>query len=287
MALSERALASAFPFLASWLGPQFSSLAWAFWRQHPPARGDLGEWGAALPDFLRETADALLAGMASFEWALHQAERAADAVLDGASLGLLHGDPAALRLAFRPGLVMLELPREALDELAPHRAWVSRPTPLPPLQTAPQPTQQPNPQPNLQLNPQLNPQLAPDDLPRGATLPTEEGAATGATAAVLIWRKDWRGRATHLEAAAAAFMRSALAGHSLETALAASMDVPGGAPDEAGRAGWDFTVFLQQALQEQWLTAVRPLKDAGDKESHDVEPPEPAAPVRHGLPRRN
>jgi len=218
IALSERALAGAFPHLAALLGRQFGSLAWTFWKASPPTCGDLGEWGAALPDFLRRTADDALADLATLEWALHQAERAPDAVLDAPSLALLQGEPQALRLALRPGLALLSLSDEALSLLAPHRAWLH-----PPRQGAP---------------------------------------------AVLVWRKDWRGRATQLQAAEAAFMRSALAGDSLEAALAASVQ----ADDE----GVDFTAFLQQALREQWLMAVRPLEAEGGKEENNDEHPEEA-----------
>lgn len=230
IALAGRALSGAFPQLASLLGEQFASLAWSFWRACPPASGDLGEWGAGLPDFLLRSADEALADMATLEWALHRAERAADAVLEAASLGLLHGDPGSLRLDFRPGLVLLALSDEALSLLATHRCWLHA---------------------------------------------VREGRP-----AVLVWRKDWRGRATQLQAAEAAFMRSALAGDSLEAALAVSRAVDG--------EGWDFTAFLQQALQEQWLRAVLPL-DAGDgrEESHDEDPEESAAPSgRQRLPRR-
>ncbi|HLO93216.1 MAG TPA: DNA-binding domain-containing protein, partial [Burkholderiaceae bacterium] len=120
IALSERALSGAFPLLASLLGAQFGSLAWTFWRRCPPACGDLGEWGAALPDFLRQEAGDALAELAALEWALHRAERAADAVLDAPSLGLLHGDPRSLRLALRPGLCLLTMSDEALSLTAGH-----------------------------------------------------------------------------------------------------------------------------------------------------------------------
>lgn len=221
IALSERALAGAFPQLAALLGRQFGSLAWSFWKACPPSCGDLGEWGAALPDYLRRTADDALADMAALEWALHQAERAADVVLDASSLALLEGDPRALRLALRPGMALLSVSDEALSLLDAHRAWLH---------------------------------------------PLRQGAP-----AVLVWRKDWRGRATQLQAAEAAFMRSALAGDSLETALAAA----GRADDQ----GLDFTAFLQQALREQWLMAVLPLEvEGGIEESNDEHPEEPSAP---------
>ncbi|MBL0094465.1 MAG: putative DNA-binding domain-containing protein [Piscinibacter sp.] len=47
-ALAERALAAACPTLQAMLGEaDFAALARAFWRDHPPQRGDLGEWGAS------------------------------------------------------------------------------------------------------------------------------------------------------------------------------------------------------------------------------------------------
>lgn len=221
IALSERALAGAFPQLAALLGRQFGSLAWSFWKACPPTCGDLGEWGAALPDFLRRTADDALADLATLEWTLHQAERAPDAVLDAPSLALLQGAPQSLRLALRPGVALLSLCDEALSLLESHRCWLH---------------------------------------------PVKQGAP-----AVLVWRKEWRGRATQLQAAEAALMRSALAGDSLETALAAS----GQADDE----GLDFTAFLQQALREQWLMAVRPLEaEGGIEERNDEHPEESPAP---------
>ncbi|MBB2486410.1 putative DNA-binding domain-containing protein [Mitsuaria sp. WAJ17] len=224
IALSERALAGAFPQLAGLLGSQFGSLAWSFWKVCPPACGDLGEWGAALPGFLRQSADDALADMAALEWSLHQAERAPDAALDAASLALLHGDPRQLRLVLRPGLLLLSVSDEALSLLASHRAWLH---------------------------------------PVAAGMP-----------AVLVWRKDWRGRATQLQAAEAAFMRSVLAGDSLETALMASQ------ADE--NEGLDFTSFLQQALREQWLMAVLPVEAEDGKEDNNDEHPEaiPAPPGR-------
>lgn len=235
IALAERALAGAYPHLSGLLGERFASLAWSFWRRHPPNGGDLGAWGGALPDFLRETADAGLSGVAALEWALHQAERAPDAALDAASLQGLHGDPRSLGLAFRPGLTLLSLPAQALPLLGSHRAW-------------------------------LDPAL-------------------GESRAVLVWRKDWRGRATQLQAATAAFMRSALAGDSLEAALEAAA----AEAEAAGTEDLDFTAFLHQALQEQWLMAVRPLgAQGGDEECNDVHPDDPAAPPeRERLPRRH
>lgn len=198
IALAERVLAGAYPQLAQHLGSAFASLAWSFWRQHPPRCGDLGEWGDELPAFLRESADDALTGLASLEWALHQAERAEDATLDAGSLQCLQYPPDGLCLQFRPGLCLLDLPAPALALLGGY--------------------------------------LKDMMLPGG-------GAST-----VLVWRKAWRGRAARLQTGTAAFLRSALAGHSIETALDAARLADG---DDL-----DFTALLQQALQEQWLMAV-------------------------------
>lgn len=261
VALSERALAGAFPHLAAQLGAQFASLAWTFWCRCPPAVGDLGAWGGALPDFLRETADDTLAGVAAFEWALHQVERAPDAALDTASLSLLNGDPAALGLVLRPGLVVLELSEATLMALAGHRAWLS------PAQLDAVGAERPDGTGSDQSSSQASSQASND----GGRLKAE--VPGGASEAVLVWRKDWRGRATHLRAAEAVFMRSALAGDSIETALSNSASA---SVVNAARAGevWDFTVFLQQALQEQWLLAVRRL-DAANGEEECNDGPEP------------
>lgn len=110
-ALSARALGEVFGRLREALGAdEFAALAWTFWRAHPPERGDLGQWGGALAGFLAERAGEAsgLPDLARLDWALHEAERAADAALDAASLDLLASMPAeALRLRLRPGVALL------------------------------------------------------------------------------------------------------------------------------------------------------------------------------------
>lgn len=111
VALSGQALAVPFARLRQALGEEeFKSLAWSFWRAHPPACGDLGEWGGALEGFLLERAGAAsgLPDVARLDWALHRAERAADVTLDADSLARL-GDtpPEQLWLWLRPGVALL------------------------------------------------------------------------------------------------------------------------------------------------------------------------------------
>lgn len=110
-ALSAQALAVPFERLRNELGDdEFASLAWTFWRQHPPVSGDLGQWGGALDAFLVERAGEAsgLPDLARLGWALHCAERAADAALDADSLNLLGTTPPEqLWLQLRPGVALL------------------------------------------------------------------------------------------------------------------------------------------------------------------------------------
>lgn len=114
---AELALAARHPTVAALVGAEgCAALARGLWQQHPPERGDLGEWGSALPAFIAAQ-DALapepyLADSARLDALVHQASRAADAVGDGrrlpTALGSLAEQPAqALRLVLRPGCGLL------------------------------------------------------------------------------------------------------------------------------------------------------------------------------------
>jgi hypothetical protein len=111
--IAERALASAFPTVRAMLGTDdFMHLAREFRAAHPPLRGDLGEWGEALPNWLATHRGLAtwpwLGDSARLDWALHRNERADDAVLEAASLSLLEsGDPSRLWLRLMPGVALL------------------------------------------------------------------------------------------------------------------------------------------------------------------------------------
>lgn len=112
--LAERTLASTYPVFAQLIGAtSFEPLARHFWQQHPPLRGDMGQWGAQLPEFLAAAPqlaeEPFLADVARIEWALHQASTAPDAVLDAASFALLAGtdDAPPVGLALSPGVFIL------------------------------------------------------------------------------------------------------------------------------------------------------------------------------------
>lgn len=110
-ALSAKALGAVYPQLKALLGEaSFDAMAWTFWRTCPPSQGDLAQWGGALASFLaaQDGMDAELPDLARLEWALHQAEAAADVELDTASLGLLASVEAVdLALRLRPGVQVL------------------------------------------------------------------------------------------------------------------------------------------------------------------------------------
>ena len=104
LVMADRALAGAYPVLRQLIGDDsFAAMAGALWQAHPPARGDLAQWGADLPGFVRHSAqladDPYLADVARAEWALHGLTTAADEVLDLASLQLLiTHDPSVVKL---------------------------------------------------------------------------------------------------------------------------------------------------------------------------------------------
>jgi hypothetical protein len=113
-ALAVRALEGAYPVVGQLLGEEnFAPLAHRLWMQHPPARGDVAQWGAelaarieALPELAAE--EPYLADVARLEWALHCAATVADGVADTASFALLmEQDPAQLTLRLAPGTQLL------------------------------------------------------------------------------------------------------------------------------------------------------------------------------------
>ena len=127
LALARRALPEAFPVLTQMLGEEsFADLAADFWQQHPPARGDIAQWGGELPAFLAaspQLADVpYLADVAQVEWALHSVATAANSVLDTPSFTLLtEADPAAFTLQCAASLHCVASPWPVVTLLDAHR----------------------------------------------------------------------------------------------------------------------------------------------------------------------
>ena len=191
-AVADRALAAAFGTVQALVGAEdFSHIACEFWRAHPPTRGDMGEWGGAFPAFLAAhralAAWPYLADCARLDLALHRNERAADAVLDAASLGLLESaDPARLQLLLVPGCELLE---SAWPIATIHRAH----------------------------------HVAPDES--DAAFAEVRGAiAQGRGEAVWVVREGWRATAQALDAPTCRWLRAVLAGASIDAALVAAGD---------------------------------------------------------------
>ncbi len=115
-ALAPRALAAAYPVLAQLLDEEnFGALARAFWLAHPPALGDIAQWGAGLAEFVRQApqlaSEPYLADVAHVEWALHRLAFAQDEMPDLASFALLTTqDCATLTLVLAPGTVCIASP---------------------------------------------------------------------------------------------------------------------------------------------------------------------------------
>lgn len=125
-ALAGRALAAAFPTVQQLLGDEsFDALARAFWHAHPPQRGDVGEWGEALPAFVQADAqladEPYLADVARVDWAVHAAERAADTPPPQGLMRLAEGDPARLRLRLAAGTALVASPHPVATIWHAHR----------------------------------------------------------------------------------------------------------------------------------------------------------------------
>ena len=111
--LADRTLRGTYPVLAKLLGvDSFAGLARAFWHAHPPARGDLAQWGGELAGFV-QASDQLrdepyLGDVARVEWDLHTCAGASDRAAEPVTFQLLMAhDPATLRLVLAPGCSVL------------------------------------------------------------------------------------------------------------------------------------------------------------------------------------
>jgi Putative DNA-binding domain len=111
--LAQRVLEAAYPVVAQLVGAEsFADLARALWHAHPPTRGDMAQWGDALPEFLQASTqladEPYLSDVARTEWALHCAASAADAFADVSTLALLTThDPAQLYFGLAPGGIVV------------------------------------------------------------------------------------------------------------------------------------------------------------------------------------
>lgn len=189
-AAAERALAAACPTVQQLVGDEaFAAIARRLWQQHPPLRGDLAQWGGALPAFLAADAalqdEPCLADVARVDLAVHRAEMAADAALDPASLARLgEHEPEALWLRLAPGAALTVSIYPVAQIWQAHRR---------------------------------------DGDDRFDAVRAAFAAGIGDVA--FVWRHGWRGDVARLDAAETPFMQALLRGLSLGAALDAAADL--------------------------------------------------------------
>jgi hypothetical protein len=125
--IAEQSLQAAYPVISEMLGAHtFKLVARDLWHQHPPARGDLAQWGSHLPDWLSTCEDLAglpyLADVARAEWALHTASTAADAEPDAGSFArLTQEDPSRLGLSLCPGTALVRSGFPVVSLILAHR----------------------------------------------------------------------------------------------------------------------------------------------------------------------
>lgn len=221
-ATAQRVLLAHFPTVAAMLGEEaLGSLAVLLWKQYPPNCGDLGQWGANLPDLIQSRAELAdwpwLADCARLDWARHVCERAADAELDHSSLQRL-GDSA---------------PRSLHMQLKPCVQVVMSPWPLADLWQAHQ-------------------------LPEAEQAAVAEAALQNAKGlgATVVWRSPWQLQMMEVPAEQGQWMRL-LQAHALDRTEASSL---GGLLNQAP-AGLDFSAWLTMAVTQGWVWRVKAEAD--------------------------
>lgn len=222
-ALAERALAAAYPVVAALIGgDNFALLARDLWHHHPPRRGDLAQWGDALPGFVQarpQLADVpYLGDVARAEWALHRAAGAADAAPDLPSFArLAQEDPQGLALSLAPGTAVIASRHPVASLVTAH----------------------------LHGTPSLA--EAAQRLQRG------EGEHA------LVWRQGHRPRIAPTAPAAAALVQALLAGADLPQALDAAAACDAQDAPDATEEALDFSAWLHAAVTDGLVIGVHRL----------------------------
>jgi hypothetical protein len=218
LALAERALGAAYPVIAQLMSEEnFAALAPHFWRAHPPACGDMAQWGDGLASFLAaapQLADEpFLADVARIEWALHCASFAADGLPDLASFALLSAEaPAAPSLKLSPGVWLLKSEFPVVSLIHAH------------------------------LLPAAD---RPAALAGVAAL-----LARGAGEDALVWRDGFKPRLRRISANEHVLLAALQAGESLEAALTRA----GPADDQDSAAVFDFADWLAHSVKSGLVT---------------------------------
>lgn len=251
-ATAVHALRAVYPALRDQLGDEaFAVLARRHALDHPPTRGDLGQWGADLADAIAaepQLADwPWLADLARLEWAVHRAQHAADALPMGASVlqALAGVDPAGVHLRPPPGSALLTIDgpidsiwrdsldhADAADDTAGRSAGFAAADDRDDsaMQTSPAAPQRDDAWPDA-----ADPAAASADLPAHT---------------LLVWRPAgrWRVRVRRPSTGDAAALAACMDGASLADALAAAVNLD---------ADWDLAALLQAA----WIDGLLVVAD--------------------------
>lgn len=221
-ATAERALAARCPTLQQLVGTEtFALIARRHWHEHPPVRGDLAQWGDALPAAIEADAQLAdtpyLADCARLDALAFAAEVAPDATPDLTSLHrLADTDPMHLRLQPAPGAALLASRWPVVTIRAAHA------------------------QDEEAADRSIDPFAA-----------ARQALNQGQGEHAWVWRQGWQVRVAAITPATACFMDAALLrGVDLGVALTqVAQQFP--APD-----GFDFSTWLVEALQQGWLVKV-------------------------------
>jgi hypothetical protein len=185
-ASAERALATSFPTVQALMGEaSFAAMARDYWHARPPVRGDLASLGEALPAFIADSeqlADVpYLADAARLDWLMAQAERAADAVAEIATLSLLaEADASQLHLELMPGVALLSSAHPVVSVWLAHQ---------------------------------------PGDEAEAHRTRARDALAAGSGEHAMVWRSGWRARAQAVDESTARWVLSLLRSDTLAEAL--------------------------------------------------------------------
>lgn len=225
---AQRALAASYPSVQALLGESaFAALACALWQVQPPRVGDLNRWGAGLADFIARDAQLApwpyLADVARLEWALAQAQGAADAEPDAASFAWLANQPAQqLRAVLAPGWTCLTGTSPLVSLVLAHR-----------------------------------PTLAATDAAPPSLAAAARAVQAGRVEQALVWRTGWRVRLRAVQPWESAALRVLAQGGRLDALLRAWPDAADSAraPAPPSLSDW-----LAQAVRAGWLIGLRRVR---------------------------
>jgi uncharacterized protein (UPF0276 family) len=262
---AETVLGHAYHTVAAVLGPAaFATLARAFWQAHGPTEGDLARWGAGLGAFMAGQPQlhdhAYLADLAALEWALWEAEPAADIQVCLSSLSQLQtASPAALRLVLAPGSALLRSPWPVYALWRAHQSDAAAPASHGSMAgDFGADSQLESPAESAEPRGPLGEPTATCWMERWLrAMQAAESTAPGAVQVshiIWVWRQGWVARAVELSPAQARWLAQALRAPSLDTLIrhASAAD---------SEDAISFSEWLTDAVRHGWVLGVQPAEE--------------------------